>query len=130
MTGSQIGTRSAGRALGQARPDIQYLRDTGIHKAPMGAARRTLAFGPVGVVGAITPWNVPFYPPQRRQAPRRCGRLTPSCSKPAQPAREPGTELSRIVAGETDIPAQGVQRGGVQRQRGRRRAVGADPRST
>src|SRR4051794_3026973 len=41
--------------------NFDYLVDSGIHETQLGPARRKIAFEPVGVVGAITPWNVPFY---------------------------------------------------------------------
>src|SRR6476646_12132057 len=62
VTGSQIESPIAevkhwaehGRAF-------EYLVDNGLHETPLGAARRKIHYEPVGVVGAITPWNVPLY---------------------------------------------------------------------
>jgi aldehyde dehydrogenase (NAD+) len=38
---------------------FEYLVDNGLHETPLGPARRKIHYEPVGVVGAITPWNVP-----------------------------------------------------------------------
>ena len=40
---------------------FDYLRDNGVHETPLGPAKRKLRYEPQGVVGAITPWNVPLY---------------------------------------------------------------------
>nr|MDT0526048.1 aldehyde dehydrogenase family protein [Streptomyces sp. DSM 41633] len=40
---------------------FDYVVDNGVHQTQLGPARRKIAYEPVGVVGAITPWNVPFY---------------------------------------------------------------------
>ena len=82
---------------------FEYLRDTGIHQAVMGTARRTLQFDPVGVVGAITPWNVPFYLNIAESVPALMAGNT-VVLKPAQLTPWSGTELGRIVAENTDIP--------------------------
>ncbi|BBZ68781.1 aldehyde dehydrogenase [Mycolicibacterium insubricum] len=84
--------------------DFDYLVDTGVHQAVMGTARRTLAFDPVGVVGAITPWNVPFYLNIAETIPPLMAGNT-VVLKPAQLTPWSGSELGRIVAEETDIPA-------------------------
>ena len=91
----------------------------------MGTARRTLAFDPVGVVGAITPWNVPFYLNVAESTPALMASNT-VVLKPAQLTPWSGAELGRIVAEETDIP-RGLQCRGVQCQRGGR-GLSADPR--
>ncbi|BBZ02674.1 aldehyde dehydrogenase [Mycolicibacterium chitae] len=84
--------------------DFEYLVDTGIHKAPMGTARRTISYEPVGVVGAITPWNVPFYLNIAETVPALMAGNT-VVLKPAQLTPWSGSELGRIIAEETDIPA-------------------------
>ena len=84
--------------------DFDYLVDTGIHTAPMGTARRSIAYDPVGVVGAITPWNVPFYLNIAETVPALMAGNT-VVLKPAQLTPWSGNELGRIVAEETDIPA-------------------------
>src|SRR5258708_5799071 len=40
---------------------FEYLVDTGVHPTQLGPARRKIHYEPVGVVAAITPWNVPLY---------------------------------------------------------------------
>ncbi|MFN8100394.1 MAG: aldehyde dehydrogenase family protein [Mycobacterium sp.] len=105
---------------------FEYLQDTGIHKAPMGTARRTLAFDPVGVVGAITPWNVPFYLNVAESTPALMAGNT-VVLKPAQLTPWSGSELGRIVAEETDIPA-GVFNVVVSNANEVGAALSADPR--
>ena len=105
---------------------FEYLRDTGIHQASMGTARRTLAFDPVGVVGAITPWNVPFYLNVAESAPALMAGNT-VVLKPAQLTPWSGTELGRIVAEETDIPP-GVFNVVVSNANEVGAALSADPR--
>jgi len=106
--------------------NFEYLRDTGIHQAPMGTARRTLAFDPVGVVGAITPWNVPFYLNVAETAPALMAGNT-VVLKPAQLTPWSGAELGRIVAEETDIPP-GVFNVVVSNANEVGAALSADPR--
>ena len=84
--------------------DFDYLVDTGVHQAVIGTARRTLQFDPVGVVGAITPWNVPFYLNVAESVPALMAGNT-VVLKPAQLTPWSGTELGRIVVEETDFPA-------------------------
>ena len=74
---------------------FEYLVDNGVHETPLGPARRKIHYEPVGVVGAITPWNVPFTSTSPRPCPR--SQLTPWS----------GSECGRIVTEETDIPADG-----------------------
>jgi aldehyde dehydrogenase (NAD+) len=83
---------------------FDYLVDTGIHQTHLGPARRKLHHEPVGVVGAITPWNVPFYLNVAETVPALMAGNT-VVLKPAQLTPWSGTELGRIVAEETDIPA-------------------------
>ena len=75
-----------------------------MHQAVIGTARRTLQFDPVGVVGAITPWNVPFYLNVAESVPALMAGNT-VVLKPAQLTPWSGTELGRIVVEETDFPA-------------------------
>ncbi|MFD6857933.1 aldehyde dehydrogenase family protein [Rhodococcus sp. NPDC060090] len=82
---------------------FDYLQDTGMHSTVMGPARRLLHFDPVGVVGAITPWNVPFYLNVAETMPALMAGNT-VVLKPAQLTPWSGSELGRIVAEETDIP--------------------------
>ncbi|BBZ04290.1 aldehyde dehydrogenase [Mycolicibacterium chitae] len=84
--------------------DFDYLVDNGVHETPLGPARRKLHYEPVGVVGAITPWNVPFYLNIAETIPALMAGNT-VVLKPAQLTPWSGSELGRIVAEETDIPA-------------------------
>jgi aldehyde dehydrogenase (NAD+) len=106
--------------------DFEYLVDTGLHKAPMGTARRTLAFDPVGVIGAITPWNSPLYLNIAETTPALMAGNT-VVLKPAQLTPWSGTELGRIIAEETDIPA-GVINVVVSNANEVGAALSADPR--
>lgn len=83
---------------------FDYLVDTGVHQTHLGPARRKLHYEPIGVVGAITPWNVPFYLNIAETVPALMAGNT-VVLKPAQLTPWSGTELGRIVAEETDIPA-------------------------
>ncbi|MET0698149.1 MAG: aldehyde dehydrogenase family protein [Mycobacterium sp.] len=84
--------------------NFDYLVDTGIHDTPMGPARRKIHYEPIGVVGAITPWNVPFYLNIAETVPALMAGNT-VVLKPAQLTPWSGSEYGRIVAEETDIPA-------------------------
>ncbi|AEF37449.1 NAD-dependent aldehyde dehydrogenase AldA [Mycolicibacter sinensis] len=105
VTGSQIESPIAevkhwadhGRAF-------EYLVDTGLHDTPLGPARRKLHYEPQGVVGAITPWNVPLYLNIAETVPALMAGNT-VVLKPAQLTPWSGSELGRIVAEKTDIPA-------------------------
>jgi aldehyde dehydrogenase (NAD+) len=83
---------------------FEYLVDNGLHETPMGPARRKIHYEPVGVVGAITPWNVPFYLNVAETVPALMAGNT-VVLKPAQLTPWSGSEYGRIVAEETDIPA-------------------------
>ena len=106
--------------------DFNYLQDTGVHQAAMGKARRTLAYDPIGVVGAITPWNAPFYLNIAETVPALMAGNT-VVLKPAQLTPWSGSELGRIVAEETDIPA-GVFNVVVSNANEVGAALSADPR--
>jgi len=82
---------------------FDYLVDNGIHDTPLGPARRKIHYEPVGVVGAITPWNVPFYLNVAETVPALMAGNT-VVLKPAQLTPWSGSEYGRIVAEETDIP--------------------------
>lgn len=84
--------------------NFDYLVDTGVHPTQLGPARRKIHYEPVGVVGAITPWNVPFYLNIAETVPALMAGNT-VVLKPAQLTPWSGTEYGRIVAEETDIPA-------------------------
>ena len=75
-----------------------------MHETALGPARRKIHYEPVGVVGAITPWNVPFYLNIAETVPALMAGNT-VVLKPAQLTPWSGSEYGRIVAEETDIPA-------------------------
>ena len=69
-----------------------------------GTQRRLLRREPVGVVGAITPWNVPIYLNVAKIAPA----LATGCSVVLKPAPDTpwcATHLGRLAAEKTDMPA-------------------------
>jgi aldehyde dehydrogenase (NAD+) len=105
---------------------FDYLEDTGIHQTMQGPAHRKLQYDPVGVVGAITPWNVPFYLNIAETIPPLMAGNT-VVLKPAQLTPWSGSELGRIVAEETDIPA-GVFNVVVSNANEVGAALSADPR--
>ncbi|HEV7420440.1 MAG TPA: aldehyde dehydrogenase family protein [Mycobacterium sp.] len=105
---------------------FEYLLDTGTHDTPMGPARRKIAYEPIGVVGAITPWNVPFYLNVAETVPALMAGNT-VVLKPAQLTPWSGSEYGRIVAEETDIPA-GVFNVVVSNANEVGAALSADPR--
>ncbi|MCX6396699.1 MAG: aldehyde dehydrogenase [Propionibacteriales bacterium] len=73
--------------------------------SPMGIpSRRTVRREPVGVVAAITPWNVPTQINLAKVAPA----LAAGCTVVLKPAPDTpwlAAELGRLVAEHTDIPA-------------------------
>ncbi|WP_237573512.1 aldehyde dehydrogenase family protein [Mycolicibacterium lacusdiani] len=105
---------------------FEYLVDTGVHPTQMGPARRKIHYEPIGVVGAITPWNVPFYLNVAETVPALMAGNT-VVLKPAQLTPWSGSEYGRIVAEETDIPA-GVFNVVVSNANEVGAALSADPR--
>jgi aldehyde dehydrogenase (NAD+) len=105
---------------------FDYLVDTGMHDTPMGPARRKISYEPIGVVGAITPWNVPFYLNVAETVPALMAGNT-VVLKPAQLTPWSGSEYGRIVAEETDIPS-GVFNVVVSNANVVGAALSADPR--
>jgi aldehyde dehydrogenase (NAD+) len=104
MTGSQVEVplHEVGHWADYGRR-FEYLRDTGLHDTGRGMARRSLQFDPIGVVGAITPWNSPLYlNVAETMPPLMAGNAV--VLKPAQLTPWSGSELGRLVAEETDIP--------------------------
>jgi aldehyde dehydrogenase (NAD+) len=82
---------------------FEYWRNTGVHEGIGGGATRILQYDPVGVVGAITPWNCPLYLNVAESVPAlMAGNAV--VLKPAQLTPWSGSELGRIVATKTDIP--------------------------
>ena len=106
--------------------EFEYVTDNGVHQTPLGPARRKIAYEPIGVVGAITPWNVPFYLNIAETVPALMAGNT-VVLKPAQLTPWSGTEYARIVAEETDIPA-GVFNVVVSNANEVGAALSADPR--
>ena len=105
VTGSQIESPiEEVRHWAEHGKAFEYLVDNGVHETPLGTARRKIHYEPVGVVGAITPWNVPFYLNVAETVPALMAGNT-VVLKPAQLTPWSGTEYGRIVAEETDIPA-------------------------
>ncbi|MGX7681671.1 aldehyde dehydrogenase family protein [Jatrophihabitans sp. DSM 45814] len=105
MTGSQVESPLAevGHWADYGKR-FDYLRDTGLHDTGRGMARRTIQYDPIGVVGAITPWNSPLYlNVAETMPPLMAGNAV--VLKPAQLTPWSGSELGRIVAEHTDIPA-------------------------
>ncbi|GAA1113396.1 aldehyde dehydrogenase [Nocardioides dubius] len=84
--------------------DYEFSADLG-EAAPMGiATRRRVLREPVGVVAAITPWNVPTQINLAKVGPA----LAAGCTvvlKPAPDTPWVACELGRLVAEHTDIPA-------------------------
>jgi aldehyde dehydrogenase (NAD+) len=105
---------------------FEYLVDNGLHETPLGPARRKIHYEPVGVVGAITPWNVPFYLNIAETVPALMAGNT-VVLKPAQLTPWSGSEYGRIVAEETDIPP-GVFNVVVSNANEVGAALSADPR--
>jgi acyl-CoA reductase-like NAD-dependent aldehyde dehydrogenase len=105
---------------------FEYLQDTGVHGTVLGPANRKIHYDAVGVVGAITPWNVPFYLNIAETVPALMAGNT-VVLKPAQLTPWSGTELGRIVAEQTDIPA-GVFNVVVSNANEVGAALSADPR--
>ncbi len=81
-----------------------WTEDLGVAK-PFGmASRRTVQREPIGVVGAITPWNFPTQINLAKLAPA----LAAGCTVVLKPAPDTpwlGTLLGRLAVEETDIPA-------------------------
>ena len=104
VTGSQIESPIAEVThWAEHGKNFDYLVDNGVHDTPLGPARRKIHYEPVGVVGAITPWNVPFYLNVAETVPALMAGNT-VVLKPAQLTPWSGSEYGRIVAEETDIP--------------------------
>ncbi len=82
----------------------EFETDLGV-ASPMGiASRRTVRREPVGVVAAITPWNVPTQINLAKVAPA----LAAGCTVVLKPAPDTpwlAAELGRLIAEHTDIPA-------------------------
>jgi aldehyde dehydrogenase (NAD+) len=81
-----------------------YQTDLGAAETFLGPSRRIVLREPVGVVAAITPWNYPLALNLFKVA----SALAAGCTVVLKPAPDTpwcGTELGRIIAERTDIPA-------------------------
>jgi aldehyde dehydrogenase (NAD+) len=82
----------------------EYETDLGV-ASPMGiASRRTVRREPVGVVAAITPWNVPTQINLAQVGPA----LAAGCTVVLKPAPDTpwlACELGRLATEHTDLPA-------------------------
>ena len=82
----------------------EWVEDLGVAK-PFGiASRRAAVREPVGVVGAITPWNFPMQINLAKVAPALAAGNT-VVLKPAPDTPWTATLLGRLVVEETDMPA-------------------------
>ncbi|MCP3983606.1 MAG: aldehyde dehydrogenase family protein [bacterium] len=82
-----------------------YEYETEMATIPFGGreSRRRLRREPIGVVGAITPWNVPLYLNIAKIGPS----LAAGCSlvlKPAPDTPWSATHIGKIIAEKTDLP--------------------------
>ncbi|WBB61268.1 aldehyde dehydrogenase family protein [Streptomyces sp. WMMC500] len=78
--------------------------DLGEASGPAGRSQRWIRREPIGVVGAITPWNFPTQINLAKVAPA----LAAGCTvvlKPAPDSPWAATALGRLAAEETDLPA-------------------------
>ncbi|GAA3389218.1 aldehyde dehydrogenase family protein [Cryptosporangium minutisporangium] len=127
LTGSQVDSPVEEVAhWAEVGRSFEYLQDTGVHDSQAGPSRRLIHYDAVGVVGAITPWNVPLYLNIAETTPALMAGNT-VVLKPAQLTPWAGSELGRIVAEETDIPP-GVFNVVVSNANEVGAALSADPR--
>ena len=90
--------------IADAAESYEWERDLG-EASPLGInSRRWLVREPVGVVGAITPWNVPHQINLAKIGPALAAGNT-VVLKPAPDSPWCATSIGRLVAEETDIPA-------------------------
>jgi aldehyde dehydrogenase (NAD+) len=83
---------------------FQWEREIGVHEAWGMKSNRVVWREPIGVVGAITPWNFPFMLNLSKLAPA----LASGCTvvlKPAPDTPYSATFIGKMIAEETDIPA-------------------------
>jgi aldehyde dehydrogenase (NAD+) len=88
----------------QMLEDFPWQRELPISETPMGRARRFVVKEPVGVVGAIVPWNFPLEITLHKLAQALATGNT-VVIKPAPDTPWSGTHLGRLIAESTDIPA-------------------------
>ena len=85
-------------------PQFQWRRDAGVSELMGIPSRRLVEKEPIGVVGCITPWNVPLQINLAKCVPA----LAAGCSvvlKAAPDTPWSATMLGRLVAEKTDMPA-------------------------
>lgn len=71
---------------------VEYLHDTGVHDTVLGPANRKIHYDAVGVVAAITPWNVPFYLNIAETVPALMAGNTVAGEQPQRSVRSAGEE--------------------------------------
>ena len=84
-------------------PNYEWSRDIGVHEIMGGKSRRLVEKEAIGVVAAITPWNVPLQINLAKCIPA----LAAGCTvvlKAAPDTPWSATTLGRIVKEQTDIP--------------------------
>jgi len=84
--------------------EYAWERELGVHEFFGMQSNRIVRREPIGVVGAITPWNFPFMLNLSKLAPA----LAAGCTvvlKPAPDTPYSATWIGKLVAEETDIPA-------------------------
>jgi aldehyde dehydrogenase (NAD+) len=82
----------------------EWERELGVHEFFGLRSNRLVVREPIGVVGAITPWNFPFMLNLSKLGPA----LAAGCTvvlKPAPDTPYSATWIGKLVAEETDIPA-------------------------
>ena len=82
---------------------IEWESEPGVHEFMGMRSNRLVLREPVGVVGAITPWNFPFMLNVSKLAPALAAGNT-VVLKPAPDTPWSATMIGRIIAEETDIP--------------------------
>jgi aldehyde dehydrogenase (NAD+) len=83
---------------------FQWERELPIVDSPLGSAKRLVVKEPVGVVGAIVPWNFPLEITLHKLAQALATGNT-VVIKPAPDTPWNATHLGRLIAEQTDIPA-------------------------
>jgi aldehyde dehydrogenase (NAD+) len=81
----------------------EWERELGVHEFFGMTSNRLVVHEPIGVVGAITPWNFPFMLNLSKLGPA----LAAGCTvvlKPAPDTPYAATFIGRVIAEQTDIP--------------------------
>lgn len=85
--------------LMEVYPKLKWEKDYGLKDGAFGKTQRKAVYEPVGVVGAITPWNFPLYV----NAEKVVSALLAGCTVILKPA--PDTPLAGSIFGELAIEA-------------------------